>query len=395
MLDFVAGLTRLPSLRQSLLYDEDAVATAFTTDPSLLRKLYSLPSAPATTKGNLQAVAAFNNESFLPSDLLQFQQLQKLPVFPATAFGPATLKGAATGEGSLDVDYVTGVCPSTATVVWATAGQKYDPMNQAFDNEPFLAWIVNASSTPPPTPFVFSISYQDYEDTVPRAFMDRVSTEFAAIGMRGTTIVTSSGDWGVGCSDDYNPLKKKKHFRSDFPSSSPYVLSVGATTFADGALPAVGKEVGVSFSSGGFSNHFSRPSYQQDAVDAFLQRSKVDTALFNRSGRGFPDVSAVGVSYEIICNTKVQKVGGTSASTPALAGIISLLNAARLAKGKPTLGWVNPALYHAHESGGAFFDVTEGNNKHRSCCGFNATTGWDPMTGVGTPNYPTLLAALC
>ena len=52
-------------------------------------------------------------------------------------------------------------------------------------------------------------------------------------------------------------------FRADFPSSSPYVVSVGATTFrANQQPPLVGQEVGVTFSSGGFSDFFARPSYQ-------------------------------------------------------------------------------------------------------------------------------------
>ena len=82
LLDFVAGLDRLPTIQPGLHqpFVERPIATSFTVNPELLRKLYSLPSAPATTKGNLQAVAAFNNESFLPADLRQFQAMQKLPL---------------------------------------------------------------------------------------------------------------------------------------------------------------------------------------------------------------------------------------------------------------------------------------------------------------------------
>jgi tripeptidyl-peptidase-1 len=197
------------------------------------------------------------------------------------------------------------------------------------------------------------------------------------------------------------------HFRPDFPSSSPYVVSVGATTFPDEKQAVTGNEVGVGFSSGGFSNHFPMPSYQQGAVAKFLDQTPVPPALFNRSGRGFPDVSAVGVKYQIVVNGKVGSAGGTSASTPAFAGVLSLLNSARLAKGQRTLGWANPLLYqHTSEMEMAmvhsrprprstlFYDVTQGNNKHGSCCGFNATAGWDPMTGLGTPNYHALLDAL-
>jgi tripeptidyl-peptidase-1 len=60
--------------------------------------------------------------------------------------------------------------------------------------------------------------------------------------------------------------------------------------------------------------------------------------------------------------------------------------------GKATLGWVNPLLYKAGST--AYHDVVQGNNAHGKCQGFNATTGWDPMTGLGTPIYPELLKLL-
>jgi hypothetical protein len=61
---------------------------------------------------------------------------------------------------------------------------------------------MNVTAATKPLPNVFSISYQDYEDTVAAAFMTRVSTEFAKLGALGITIVTGSGDWGTGCAKD-------------------------------------------------------------------------------------------------------------------------------------------------------------------------------------------------
>ena len=144
--------------------------------------------------------------------------------------GPATLPKGATAEGSLDVQYIMGVSPFVPTVVWATAGQRFDPDDGKYDNEPFLKWIVNISApAAEPIPHIFSLSYQDYEDTCAPAYMERLNTEFAALAMRGTTLVTGSGDWGTGCSKADNAT-----FRADFPSSSPYVVSTGATTFPSG-----------------------------------------------------------------------------------------------------------------------------------------------------------------
>lgn len=84
-------------------------------------------------------------------------------------------------------------------------------------------------------------------------------------------------------------------------------------------------------------------------------------------------------------------VSGTSASAPAVAGMFSLINAARIAEGKTSLGWLNPTLYSYYR---AFTkDITSGKNNCgvgvSKCCsqGFYATPGWDPATGLGSLNF--------
>jgi tripeptidyl-peptidase-1 len=103
--------------------------------------------------------------------------------------------------------------------------------------------------------------------------------------------------------------------------------------------------------------------YCRVAVDKFLEGCTVPEHLYNKSGRGFPDVSAVGWNFEYVVNGVVGHVGGTSASSPTFAAVLSVLNSARLAAGKPTFGWINPWLYHAAAaSASAFHDVVDGNN---------------------------------
>ena len=86
-----------------------------------------------------------------------------------------------------------------------------------------------------------------------------------------------------------------------------------------------------------------------------------------------------------------------SASAPVFAGIVSQLNAVRLAEGKSRMGFLNPWLYTTGESG--FTDIIIGGS--RGCSGgahgisvpfasWNATTGWDPATGLGTPLFSKL-----
>lgn len=80
-------------------------------------------------------------------------------------------------------------------------------------------------------------------------------------------------------------------------------------------------------------------------------------------------------------------VGGTSASAPIVAGIVTLLNEARLKAGKSPVGFLNPTFYKNPD---AFNDITHGNNSGCGTGGFNAVPGWDPVTGLGTPNFEKL-----
>ena len=80
-------------------------------------------------------------------------------------------------------------------------------------------------------------------------------------------------------------------------------------------------------------------------------------------------------------------VDGTSAATPVVAAIFAKLNDLRLRAGKPPMGFLNPFIY-ANPT--AFNDVTTGCNNNGGKYGFTATKGWDPATGLGTPNYALL-----
>merc|ERR1711920_936581 len=114
-----------------------------------------------------------------------------------------------------------------------------------------------------------------------------------------------------------------------------------------------------------------------------------------RGGRATPDVAALGEEYQVIIRGQPDSVGGTSASAPMFAGLVSLLNEARLAKNKSAMGFLNPWLYkHAD----AFTDVILGDNargrdEETNPYGFNCIKGWDPVTGLGTPLFDKMLRA--
>lgn len=121
--------------------------------------------------------------------------------------------------------------------------------------------------------------------------------------------------------------------------------------------------------------------------------------IYNKAGRGYPDVSAVGDNGVVVNDEEQVLEGGTSMATPLFAGILTRINEERITAGKSPIGFANPALY---ANPAMFNDITVGNqakggpngDSGASACGnkgFSAVAGWDPVTGLGTPNYPALL----
>ena len=183
-------------------------------------------------------------------------------------------------------------------------------------------------------------------------------------------------------------------FNPSFPGSCPYITAVGATQIKANASvtqPEVAAE-SVIYSGGGFSNVFDTPSYQADALQTYFADHKPpygpDRYNTTQKSRGFPDVSANGVNYVVAVNSKFIRLYGTSASTPTFAAIIAMINSVRLDFGKNPVGFVNPALYANPDM---LNDITSGSNEGCGTPGFSAVEGWDPVTGLGTPNFPKML----
>ena len=157
---------------------------------------------------------------------------------------------------------------------------------------------------------------------------------------------------------------------------------------------------GQTFTSGGgFSKHFPQPDYQKAAVaQYFALSSSGNTAPppasgYNAQGRGYPDVAFAGSAFAVYIGGMLYRVSGTSASAPAFGGVLSNINAARMAIGKGSVGWVNPALY-MHSASFAR-DITSGDNlccANGKCCpqGFYAIPGWDPVSGLGSVYYSSM-----
>lgn len=202
------------------------------------------------------------------------------------------------------------------------------------------------------------------------------------LGLQGVSVVLASGDSGVGGRPGQNGhrngcLGNGTIFNPDYPGTCPYLTTAGSTFIPPGGSATADDEIATTqFSSGGgFSNLYPAPNYQKSAIDTYFRfadpivkaypyYSTVNNAsfganggIYNRGGRGYPDVAAVGEKVLTFVNGNPELIGGTSASAPVFAAILTRINEERLAAGKSTIGFVNPVLY-AHPE--AFHDITSG-----------------------------------
>lgn len=263
--------------------------------------------------------------------------------------------------------------------------------NQPGSNEPYLEFLTYILALEDSElPQTLSTSYGEEEQSVPEEYAIKVCNLFMQLGARGVSVIFSSGDSGPGnvC---VRVSDNMPYFEPTFPAGCPYVTAVGATH-------QTGPELAASFSSGGFSSIHPRPPWQAAAVSPYLE-SIGDTyaSYFNASNRAIPDVSAQGSNFLVYDKGRLGRLSGTSASSPVFSGIVALLNSARRSKGLPPLGFLNPWLYN---NTGALTDITGGASSgctnatyFASPAYWNATDGWDPATGLGTPNFPALLSA--
>jgi tripeptidyl-peptidase-1 len=286
-------------------------------------------------------------------------------------------------EGNLDAQLVLGVSYPTKMKAFNTGGMppfKPSLSTPTNTNEPYLAFL-NYALAQEELPYVISSSYGDDEQTIPYSYAKRVCHAFAQLGARGISYMVSSGDNGVGADGTCytNDGEDKYQFGPSFPTSCPWVTSVGGTANFN-------PETAVSrFASGaGFSNYFPAPEYQQKTVNKYVKSLKGEyDGLYNKTGRAYPDVAAQGNNDVIVWAGIVRTVGGTSASSPHFAAVIALVNDALLAKGKKPLGFLNPWIYKkAYKT---FTDVTIGSSYGCNTTGFPAQKGWDAVTGFGTP----------
>ncbi len=359
--------------------------------PDCIRSYYNV-DYESKGKASL-AVTGFIGYSASHSDAASFLN-QYDPSSSGADFKDASISGAnndpsdPTLEGNLDTQISLSLGYPNPVTYYAV-GPDSDPDSQFGDELVNFGNYLNSASSPPTS---VSTSYGGEEQGFSSQYLDRICNEFMKAGSRGVSVFFSSGDFGVGGNGETNC---NQGFYALFPASCPYITSVGATQFSNGGEIAAEFERGGS-TGGGFSYHFSAPSYQSSDTKSYISQNLNSSydGKYNENGRGYPDIALVGEYYDIVLNGGTQRVYGTSASSPAWAALVSLINDYRLSNGKTSLGFLNPLLYGNSAARSALIDITSGHNRGCGQYGFPAAEGWDPTTGLGTMNFGKLRQAL-
>ncbi len=270
----------------------------------------------------------------------------------------------ADGEVMLDIEVVGSIAPRASIVVYFAPNT----------DQGFLDAVSTAVHDTTNTPSVISISWGGPEDSWTSQARSQMEQTLTAAGGLGVTVTSAAGDGGSSDGLDDG----QQHV--DFPASAPHALACGGTSLQASGSQITDETVwnnADGATGGGVSVEFALPSYQAQAGVP----DNVDTG---GPGRGVPDVAGDAdpdTGYTIRVDGADQVIGGTSAVAPLWAGLVALLNESL---GSP-LGFAQPRLYNA----AGFHDITSGNNG-----AYDARAGWDPCTGLGSPDAPALLSAL-
>eukprot|EP01087_Luapelamoeba_hula_P006839 TRINITY_DN1693_c0_g1_i1.p1 TRINITY_DN1693_c0_g1~~TRINITY_DN1693_c0_g1_i1.p1 ORF type:complete len:577 (-),score=67.35 TRINITY_DN1693_c0_g1_i1:66-1616(-) len=379
-ISLVGGVNEFPRIRSLAVKSNEPSGFVLVT-PDVIKSVLNIGDTVGRSPANLQAVAQFLGQYFTPADLTAFQKAYHVPVQQPTLVVGPNVENNPGVEAELDIQYIMGVANNVPTWFVSTGGEHEG-------QEPFLEWITKMISTSN-SPWVHSISYGDTESSVTRDYTSRVNEEFMKFGIMGKSIIFASGDDGVGCNSAGTRLEP------NWPSSSPYVTSVGGSLFESVQPITI---VSDQISSGGFSNYFSQPAYQSAAVSKYLNSGVPlpPESFYNRSGRATPDVAVFSEDVEIYYKGGQTFVGGTSCAAPVFSAVISLVNDHRLLAKKVPLGFLNPILYsRAPIYPRMFMDVTHGpSNAAPPCAGFSPANQWDPVSGWGLPNFSGLISVL-
>lgn len=336
-----------------------------------------------------QDVNTFDQQFNLPA--VKLQVLSPLGTVPFNS-GNSEMQGWE-GETSLDVEMVHAIAPEASIIVLTSpvdetegvAGLPQFLQLEQYAVDHHLGSIFSQS---------WAASEVSLNDAAGQAELAQWETFYqAATTQHHITIFGSSGDSGATDYTDASLNTLSPTPTTSFPDDSPWVTAVGGTTLTQNGASyseVVWNNGGAS--GGGVSRFYATPAFQQGLPQS-------DQQILGGQ-RGVPDVSAAAdpsTGLAIYYGGQWTLAGGTSAAAPLWAGVMAV---ADQVAGRP-LGYINPSLYKIAASSqytSAFRDITDGNNSYSDkgvdVQGYQATTGWDPTTGLGSPNAANLIPLL-
>jgi kumamolisin len=378
IIEGVFGLDNRPQARTHFRRRIRAAATDVSFTALQVAQAYNFP---AGMDGTGQAIAIVElGGGYTAQDLSSYFGTLGIAVPDVSAIsvdgGANSPTGSADGpdgEVELDIEVAGAIAPA------AKIGVYFAPNT----DQGFIDAVTTAVHDTTLRPSIVSISWGGPENSWTAQARDSLNSACQDAATMGVTVFVASGDSGATDGSSNGALEV------DFPSSSPYVIGCGGTKLgltgtvisSEVAWNELSAKEGAT--GGGVSEVFALPSFQSSA--------KVPGAPNGFKGRGVPDVSGdadPASGYEVLVDGESTVIGGTSAVAPLWAGLLARINQSI---GKPA-GYLNPLIYSFSPAAGtaaAFHDITSGTNG-----GYSAGPGWDPCTGLGSPDGTALLAAL-
>jgi len=354
--------------------------------PEALLRSYnieSLAKSGYTGKGSTVVVFAF--DGFEQSDLDLFSETFGLPKFtPETMGGMASQRS---GEATMDLQAVHAIAPDARTVlVNARPTVEGDGAYQKI-----ATMMDEAAKAYPGAVWSLSIGW-GCDKLITAADLAPVRAALARAHEAGTASFDASGDLaGLECKggDTWSTPPGVDEVGLDAVASVPEMTDVGGTTLSTdlaGSWLSEQSWFDVPLSQGtggGVSGLFERPEWQEH-IDAQKGAGR----------RLTPDVAAVSdpnTGVKFVFGGQIHAGGGTSLATPIWAGIAAVMNQYLLANGGTRLGDLNPLLYEAARGARrpGFRDIPLGANAVD-----RARSGYDLVTGLGTPNVANLVEDL-
>jgi kumamolisin len=368
VVEAVLGLDNRPQASARFRIGSDA-DVSYT--PPQVAQLYDFPQGVDGTGqcvGIVELGGGFSQTDF--SAYLSGLGIKAQTVSVVSVDGASTTPGQDTDadtEVMLDAEIVGALAPGASIVIYIAPNT----------DQGFLDAVTTAVHDQTHKPSVISISWGSAESNWTQQSLNALNSAISAASAIAVSVCCASGD--SGSSDGVNDGAS----HVDFPASSPYALGCGGTTLS-GSGSTISSETAWSDSGGGVSDVFALPSWQSKAnVPAPPAGSS--------GGRGVPDVAGdadPNSGYQVRVDGSNLVVGGTSAVAPLWAALISLMNQ-RLGR---NLGFANANLYGIPGypgNPGPIHDITTGSNG-----AYRASPGWDPCTGLGTPDGGRLAQAL-